>query len=52
MTIGCGGVNSATFAGDIVLPLGGVRVPMHLTHSSRLDDEQGRGNMLGDRKVA
>jgi hypothetical protein len=41
----------ATLAGDIVLPLGGIRVPVYLTHVSRLDDELDRGNFLGDRKV-
>src|SRR5580700_568991 len=41
----------AALAGNIVLPLGGVRVPVQLTHVSGLDDEQGRGNMLGGRKV-
>ena len=29
-----------------------VRVPMHLTHVCRLDDEQARGIMLGNWKVA
>jgi hypothetical protein len=29
-----------------------VRVPVHLTHVSRLDDEQSRGNMFGNWKVA
>ena len=41
----------AAVAGDIVLPLGGVPVPVHLTHVSGLDDEQSRGDILGNWKV-
>jgi multidrug efflux pump subunit AcrA (membrane-fusion protein) len=36
---------------DPVLPFRGVRVPVQLTHMSRLEDDQSRGNMLGDGKV-
>ena len=41
----------ARAAPDIVLPLGGVRVPMQFAHAARLDDQQRSGHGRGDREL-
>ena len=41
----------AAAAPDVILPFGGMRVPMQLAHTAWLDDEKRAGHGGGDREL-